>query len=71
MGEFREVDQNDLASNQGYRLGDYKGKSGLELQWESTLRGRRGTRHHIVDIRNDYREPAQAGMLDTLPVPGE
>ena len=71
LGEFREVDQNDLAANQGYRLGDYKGKSGLELQWESTLRGRRGTRHHIVDIRNDFREPAQAGMLDTLPVPGD
>ena len=70
VGEFREVDQNDLASNQGYRLGDYKGKSGLELQWESTLRGKRGTRHHIVVIRNDYREPAQSGMLDTLPEPG-
>lgn len=71
VGEFREVDQNDLASNQGYRLGDYKGKSGLELQWETTLRGHRGTRHHIVDIRNDYRAPAQGGVLDTMPVPGD
>ena len=71
VGEFREVDQNDLAANQGYRLGDYKGKSGLELQWETSLRGKRGTRHHIVDIRNDFREPAQAGQLDTMPVPGE
>ena len=34
-------------------------------------RGRRGTRHHIVDIRNDYCELAQDGMLDTLPVPGD
>ena len=71
VGEFREVDQNDLVANQGYRLGDYKGKSGLELQWETSLRGKRGTRHHIVDIRNDFREPAQAGQLDTMPVPGE
>ncbi|HBP44697.1 MAG TPA: peptidoglycan glycosyltransferase [Flavobacteriales bacterium] len=70
VGEFREVDQNDLESNLGYRLGDYKGKSGLELQWETTLRGKQGARHHIVDIRNDYREPARSGMLDTLPEPG-
>jgi len=70
LGEYREVDQNDLASNRGYRLGDYKGKSGLELQWEEVLRGKQGIRRHIVDIRNDYRAPVQAGQLDTMPEPG-
>lgn len=71
IGEYREVDRNDLEADQGYRSGDYKGKSGLELQWEAVLRGHRGIRHHIVDIRNDYRAPAQSGQLDTMPVPGE
>lgn len=70
LGEYREVDQNDLASNRGYRLGDYKGKSGLELQWEEVLRGKQGIRRHIVDIRNDYRAPASSGQLDTMPLPG-
>jgi len=71
VGEYREVDQNDMASNSRYRLGDYKGKSGLELQWDQELHGKRGIRHHIVDIRNDYRAPAQQGLLDTLPTPGQ
>ena len=70
VGEYREVDQNDMATNPNYRLGDYKGKSGLELQWDQALQGKRGIRHHIVDIRNDYRAPAQEGLLDTLPTPG-
>jgi len=43
LGEYREVDRDDIQSNKGYSLGDYKGKSGLELQWEEELRGRAKT----------------------------
>ena len=71
LGEFREVDRDDIESNQGYSLGDYKGKSGLELQWESVLRGEKGVKFHLVDVRNDYQQSAQDGDLDSMPTPGE
>jgi penicillin-binding protein 2 len=71
LGEYREVDRDDIESNLGYRLGDYKGKSGLELQWESELKGSRGVKFHLVDVRNDYRQSAQKGALDSMPKPGE
>lgn len=71
LGEYREVDRDDLESGMGYRNGDYKGKSGLELQWEEELKGKTGIKHHIVDIRNDFRAAARDGQLDTMPVPGQ
>jgi penicillin-binding protein 2 len=71
LGEYRETDREDLDSGQGYHLGDYKGKSGLELQWEKRLRGKRGIKYHLVDVRNDYREPLSNGQFDSLPIHGE
>jgi len=71
LGEYREVDRNDIQSNKGYSLGDYKGKSGLELQWEEKLRGIEGVKFHLVDVRNDYRQSAEQGALDSMPTPGE
>ncbi len=71
LGEYRETDREDLESQQGYHLGDYKGKSGLELQWEGRLRGKRGLKYHLVDVRNDFREPLSNGAFDSLPVEGE
>ncbi len=70
LGEYRETDREDLLSGKGYELGDYKGKSGIELQHENSLRGHRGVKYHIVDVRNDFREPLAEGQLDTLPIPG-
>lgn len=71
LGEYRETDREDLESGQGYLLGDYKGKSGLELQWEKRLRGKRGIKYHLVDVRNDFREPLSDGQFDSLPTHGE
>ena len=71
LGEYRETDREDLNSGQGYRLGDYKGKSGLELEWEKRLRGKRGIKYHLVDVRNDFREPLENGQFDSLPTSGE
>jgi penicillin-binding protein 2 len=71
LGEYREVDRDDIQSNLGYRLGDYKGKSGLELQWEQELKGEKGVKFHLVDVRNDYRQSAEQGALDSMPIPGE
>jgi len=68
VGEYREVDRDDLASDNFYKLGDYKGKSGLESKFEYELRGTPGARYHIVDVRNNVRQTLSE--LDTMPVSG-
>jgi penicillin-binding protein 2 len=70
IGEYREADADDLAADEWYRLGDFKGKSGLEAVYEQELRGRKGVKYHIVDVRNDVRSSVQSGQLDTAAVPG-
>lgn len=68
IGEYREVDREDLNSDKFYKLGDYKGKSGLEAKFENELRGVPGARYHIVDVRNNVRQTLSE--LDTMPQSG-
>tara|TARA_B110000003_G_scaffold182165_1_gene181266 strand:- start:34911 stop:36755 length:1845 start_codon:yes stop_codon:yes gene_type:complete len=68
MGEYREVDRQDMNDDARYRLGDYKGKSGLEGLHEKDLRGIPGLRHHLVDVRNNVRNTLSE--LDSMPQPG-
>ena len=68
VGEYREVDREDMNRDSRYRLGDYKGKSGVEAQFESDLRGTPGIRHHLVDVRNNVRNTLTD--MDSLPVTG-
>jgi penicillin-binding protein 2 len=68
IGEYREVDRDDLNADKFYKLGDYKGKSGLEAKFENELRGIPGARYHIVDVRNNVRQTLSE--LDTMPVSG-
>jgi penicillin-binding protein 2 len=51
---------------QGYRLGDRIGRTGVERAWESFLRGRRGYRRVYVDVRGRQLEGERAG--DPMPV---
>jgi len=69
LGEYREVDREDMKNDAFYRLGDYKGKSGLESKFEKDLRGKTGARFHIVDVRNNVQETLHD--LDTMPTPGK
>lgn len=69
IGEYREVDRDDLQNDKFYQLGDYKGKSGLEARYEKSLRGEPGARYHIVDVRNNVRNTLDE--LDTMPNPGK
>jgi penicillin-binding protein 2 len=69
LGEYREVDRDDINGDMYYQLGDYKGKSGLEASFEKSLRGTPGARYHIVDVRNNVQETLLE--LDTMPIPGK
>ena len=68
LGEYREVDRADINRDSRYRLGDYKGKSGIEALLEHDLRGTPGIRHHLVDVRNNVRNTLTE--MDSLPKPG-
>ncbi len=49
LGYVGEVSQQELASRQGYRMGDLIGKSGAERYWEDYLRGVDGGQQVEVD----------------------
>jgi penicillin-binding protein 2 len=49
LGYVGEVSQQELASRQGYRMGDLIGKAGAERYWENYLRGVDGGQQVEVD----------------------
>lgn len=54
VGYTGEIDEKDLSRDKfaGYKAGQQVGKTGLELEYESRLRGQEGTRFVEVDARN-------------------
>lgn len=71
-GYTSEVSDDDLERERGagYKAGQQIGKAGLELQYESVLRGREGSRYVEVDVRG--RVVREAGVRAELaPVPGQ
>ena len=71
-GYTAEVSEQELAAlaDSGYRPGQQIGKYGLEVQYESTLRGKEGSRFVEVDAKNRIiRE--QGARPDLLPVAGD
>ncbi|MBI3141805.1 MAG: penicillin-binding protein 2 [Bacteroidetes bacterium] len=53
LGYLGEVDESDIASSDGYyELQHFIGKSGLEKQYETVLRGEKGYEYKVVDKFN-------------------
>lgn len=67
IGYLNEIGGAELAVRraQGYRAGDAVGRSGLERQWESYLRGKAGVERVLVDARGRRKELA-AEDLDAM-----
>jgi penicillin-binding protein 2 len=77
LGYTKEITEGELEKlkNQGYRMGDYLGKIGIERMFEKWLRGQDGEDDVVVDskgrVKND--EQAREMLRDReahLPVPG-
>ena len=49
LGYIGEVTEKDMAENSELRLGDLVGKAGVELVYDSILRGKDGARYWVVD----------------------
>ena len=61
----------DRDSSRYYRQGDYIGISGLEAKYEEPLRGKRGVKYRMVNVRGLEKGSFKDGRLDTLPQIGE
>lgn len=71
LGYIGEVDQSIIDNDHYYKSGDYIGKSGIELSYESLLRGKRGVKRVLVDVHNREKGSYLDGELDTMAVTGE
>jgi penicillin-binding protein 2 len=72
LGYVREIGDATLSrqKNDGYRPGDYIGKTGLEKSYESALRGERGSEFVLVNVRGTEVMPYRNGTQDEPPVGG-
>jgi penicillin-binding protein 2 len=77
LGYIGEIDQNQLLrqkerdSIQYYKKGDYIGISGLESKYEKILRGQRGIKYKMVNVRGIEKGSFKKGAFDTLSVAGD
>nr|WP_288931856.1 penicillin-binding transpeptidase domain-containing protein [uncultured Allomuricauda sp.] len=71
LGYISEVNEWDLQNNPYYVAGELKGRTGIEKQYEETLRGRKGVKHIQKDRFNRDIGPYKDGKLDTLPQQGK
>jgi penicillin-binding protein 2 len=71
LGYVGEVNAADINGDSYYQSGDYIGKSGLEQEYESYLRGRKGIRFMMVDVHKRLQGNFENGRYDTVPEPGK
>ena len=72
LGYIREIDPATLKrrTDQGYRQGDYIGKTGLEKAYEDALRGTSGSEFVLVNVRGMEVMPYQNRRQDRPPQSG-
>ena len=70
LGYIIEVNERDLAKNPNYVQGELTGRTGVEEQYEETLRGSKGIQYIQKDRFNRDIGPYKDGALDILPEQG-
>lgn len=73
LGYVSEISKNVLKNDTTgiYRQGDYIGQSGIESFYEPQLRGKRGIRFKLRDVKGIEKGSFNEGKYDTLSVPGQ
>jgi len=73
FGYLGEVDSNILKNPryEGYVMGDYIGRAGLERTYEKVLMGQRGIEFWKRDNKNRLTDPLEDGKFDTAAVAGK
>jgi penicillin-binding protein 2 len=54
-----------------YSQGDYVGLSGLEKYYENELRGKKGVKYKMVNVRGIDKGPFKEGQYDTISIAGK
>ena len=73
LGDVGEVSEKDIeeAEDGYYKSGDYIGKLGVERSYEKQLRGEKGLRILLRDVRGRVMGHYRDGEFDKAPVPGK
>lgn len=71
LGDVGEVNDEDIKEDDYYQSGDYIGKLGVERSYEKQLRGEKGMRIMLRDVRGRTKGHYQDGKYDKAPVPGK
>jgi len=73
LGYIAEVDTGFLKRHrdEGYEMGDYVGRTGLENRYEKALMGQRGIKRYIRDNRGRIQGPWENGAYDTMAIAGK
>ncbi|RYG43634.1 MAG: penicillin-binding protein 2, partial [Chitinophagaceae bacterium] len=72
LGYITEVDSTAIRNSGGFYLpGDEIGKTGIERSYENILRGQRGVKNMLYDVKNMPQGSYQDGAFDTAAVNGE
>lgn len=72
LGYVREISPDQLAEMQeeGYRMGDMVGITGIEREYETVLRGRVGRKYVLVNVHGMEVQPYEDGVYDVQPESG-
>lgn len=73
LGYLSEVDSNFLKQHEGegYLIGDYAGKTGIERTYERVLMGQRGIEYWKRDNKNRLTSRLENGKYDTAAIAGQ
>lgn len=64
LGYIGEVDSSEIRGELYYELGDYIGVSGIEKSYELYLRGEKGRRYKLIDVRGREKGAYKEGKYD-------
>lgn len=73
LGYVSEISRKQLEEDQTriYKQGDYIGQSGIEAFYEEQLRGTRGIRFKLRNVKGIIQGSVENGAYDTLSIPGQ
>ncbi|MGC1203415.1 MAG: penicillin-binding protein 2 [Flavobacteriaceae bacterium] len=71
LGDIGEVNNGDISKDPYYKMGDLKGKQGIEASYEKTLRGVKGIKRILRDRFNRNIGSFKEGKYDTIPEQGK
>ncbi len=73
LGYVSEISKKQLDEDPSgiYKQGDYVGQSGIEAYYEEQLRGTRGVRFKLRNVKGIIQGSVESGKYDTLSTPGQ